>query len=62
MTSVAPDTDTPVHGLFSPEGVRLELPVAGPAPRMLPALPLKIVDKKLVVAGPFTERIYFEKD
>lgn len=27
--------DTPVHGLFSPEGVRLELPVAGPAPRML---------------------------
>jgi Rieske Fe-S protein len=36
--------------------------VDGPAPRMLPALPLKIVDKKLVVAGPFTERIYFEKD
>lgn len=27
--------DTPVHGLFSPEGVRLELPVAGPAPRIL---------------------------
>ncbi len=27
--------DTPVHGLFSPEGVRLEMPVAGPAPRML---------------------------
>jgi rieske iron-sulfur protein len=36
--------------------------VDGPAPRMLPALPLKIVEKKLVVAGPFTERIYFEKD
>lgn len=36
--------------------------VDGPAPRILPALPLKIVDKKLVVAGPFTERIYFEKD
>jgi Rieske Fe-S protein len=36
--------------------------VDGPAPRMLPALPLKIVDKKLVVAGPFTARIYFEKD
>ncbi len=35
MSSVARDTDTPVHGLFSPEGVRLELPVAGPAPRML---------------------------
>jgi Rieske Fe-S protein len=28
------------------------------APRMLSALPLK----KLVVAGPFTARIYFEKD
>jgi uncharacterized RDD family membrane protein YckC len=24
----------PIHGLFSPEGVRLELAVAGPAPRM----------------------------
>jgi rieske iron-sulfur protein len=36
--------------------------VDGPAPRVLPALPLKIVDKKLVVAAPFTARIYFEKD
>jgi Rieske Fe-S protein len=36
--------------------------VDGPAPRMLPALPLKIVEKKLVVAAPFTARIYFEKD
>ena len=36
--------------------------VDGPAPRMLPALPLKVVGKKLVVAGPFTARIYFEKD
>ena len=37
--------------------------VDGPARRdMLPALPLKIVEKKLVVAGPFTARIYFEKD
>lgn len=36
--------------------------VDGPAPRMLPALPLKIVEKKLVVAGPFTVRIYFEKE
>jgi len=26
--------DQPIHGLFSPEGVRLELAVAGPAPRM----------------------------
>ena len=34
MNSVAPQTDTPIHGLFSPEGVRLELPIAGPAPRM----------------------------
>jgi hypothetical protein len=30
--------------------------------RMLPALPLKIVEKKLVVAGRFMARIYFEKD
>jgi rieske iron-sulfur protein len=36
--------------------------VDGPAPRMLPALPLKVVDNKLVVAAPFTERIYFNKD
>jgi Rieske Fe-S protein len=36
--------------------------VDGPASRMLPALPLKIVEKQLVVAGPFTARIYFEKD
>ncbi len=34
MSGVARQTDTPIHGLFSPEGVRLELPVAGPAPRM----------------------------
>ena len=34
MSSLARDSDTPVHGLFSPEGVRLELPIAGPAPRM----------------------------
>ena len=36
--------------------------VDGPAPRMLPALPLKVMEKKLVVAGPFTARIYFEKE
>jgi uncharacterized RDD family membrane protein YckC len=35
MSGIARDSDTPIHGLFSPEGVRLELPVAGPAPRML---------------------------
>lgn len=32
----------------------------GPAPRMLPALPLKVVDGKLVVAKPFTARVGFE--
>jgi rieske iron-sulfur protein len=35
--------------------------VDGPAPRPLPALPLKVVDGKLVVAGPFTAAITFEK-
>jgi rieske iron-sulfur protein len=34
--------------------------VDGPAPRRLPALPLKLVDGKLVVAKPFTARIGFE--
>lgn len=34
MSGVARESDTPIHGLFSPEGVRLELPIAGPAPRM----------------------------
>jgi Rieske Fe-S protein len=32
----------------------------GPAPRPLPALPLKIVDGRLAVAGPFTSRVGFE--
>ena len=32
----------------------------GPAPRSLPALPLKVVDGRLVVAGPFTSRPGFE--
>jgi Rieske Fe-S protein len=35
--------------------------VDGPAPRPLPALPLKIVDGRLVVAQPFTAAIAFEK-
>ena len=35
--------------------------VEGPAPRMLPALPLKIVDGKLLVAKPFTTPVGFEK-
>ena len=34
--------------------------VDGPAPRMLPALPLKVVDGTLVVAQPFTARVGFE--
>jgi rieske iron-sulfur protein len=32
----------------------------GPAPRMLPALPLKLLNGKLVVAKPFTARVGFE--
>ena len=32
----------------------------GPAPRPLPALPLKVVDRRLVVAAPFTARVSFE--
>ena len=32
----------------------------GPAPRSLPALPLRVVDGRLVVAGPFTTRPGFE--
>jgi Rieske Fe-S protein len=32
----------------------------GPAPRTLPALPLKVADGKLVVARPFTEPVGFE--
>lgn len=34
--------------------------VDGPAPRMLPALPLTVVGGKLVVAKPFTARVGFE--
>ncbi|MBP7776284.1 MAG: ubiquinol-cytochrome c reductase iron-sulfur subunit [Acidobacteria bacterium] len=33
----------------------------GPAPRNLPALPLKVVDGLLVVAGPFSTRPGFEQ-
>jgi Rieske Fe-S protein len=35
--------------------------VSGPAPRRLPALPLKIVDGRLVVAKPFTGRAGFQQ-
>jgi rieske iron-sulfur protein len=45
--------------VFDPkDGARV---VDGPAPRPLPALPLKIVNGQLVVAGPFTAPISFEK-
>ena len=36
--------------------------IDGPAPRPLPALPLKIVDGKLTVAGPFTARVAFQQE
>jgi rieske iron-sulfur protein len=50
----------PCHdSLFDPkDGAKV---VDGPAPRVLPALPLKLVDGKLVVAGPFTSRVGFEQ-
>lgn len=35
--------------------------VAGPSPRPLPALPLKLGDGRLVVAGPFTGRVGFHQ-
>jgi uncharacterized RDD family membrane protein YckC len=34
MNDSSSQPDQPIHGLFSPEGVRLELAVAGPAPRI----------------------------
>jgi rieske iron-sulfur protein len=43
---------------FDPrDGARV---VDGPAPRSLPALPLRIADRNLSVAGPFTARVGFE--
>jgi len=47
------------HGsMFDPkDGARV---VDGPAPRMLPALPLKVVDGRLVVADAFTARVGFQ--
>jgi rieske iron-sulfur protein len=44
---------------FDPkDGARV---VDGPAPRVLPALPLKVVDGRLVVAKPFTAPVGYEK-
>jgi Rieske Fe-S protein len=34
--------------------------VDGPAPRPLPALPLRVADDRLVVAAPFTARVTFD--
>jgi rieske iron-sulfur protein len=50
----------PCHdSIFDPkDGGRV---VDGPAPRVLPALPLTIADGKLVVAKPFTAPIGFER-
>jgi Rieske Fe-S protein len=43
---------------FDPrDGARV---VDGPAPRSLPALPLRVADRNLTVAGPFTARVGFE--
>jgi Rieske Fe-S protein len=61
--------------VWHPESQRLECPchysqfdsaaaakvVSGPAPRPLPALPLKIADGRLVVAKPFTGRAGFQQ-
>jgi nitrite reductase/ring-hydroxylating ferredoxin subunit len=45
--------------MFDPkDGARV---VDGPAPRGLPALPLAIVGGRIVVAGPFTSKVGFEK-
>ena len=36
--------------------------IDGPAPRPLPALPLRILDGRLTVAGPFTARVAFQQE
>ena len=47
------------ESMFDPkDGAKV---VDGPAPRALPALPLKIVDAALVVGGPFTTPVGYEK-
>ena len=49
----------PCHGSkFDPaDGAKV---VEGEAPRPLPSLPLKVVEGRLIVAGPFTARVGFE--
>jgi len=52
--------ECPCHNsVYDPmEGAKV---VSGPAPRRLPALPLKIADGRLVVAKPFTGRAGFQQ-
>jgi len=52
--------ECPCHySIYDPmEGAKV---VSGPAPRRLPALPLKIADGRLVVAKPFTGRAGFQQ-
>jgi rieske iron-sulfur protein len=52
--------ECPCHySVYDPmEGAKV---VSGPAPRRLPALPLKIADRRLVVAKPFTGRAGFQQ-
>jgi rieske iron-sulfur protein len=71
-TAICPHTGCDVTGWLAEQKI-LECPchsslynpreggtvMAGPAPRALPALPLKIVDGKLLVAKPFTSRVGF---
>jgi len=71
-SAVCPHTGCDVTG-WDADGQRLGCPchfsqfdpkeaarvIGGPAPRPLPALPLKIVDRRLVVAKPFTARAGF---
>jgi Rieske Fe-S protein len=52
--------ECPCHySFYDPkEGAKV---VSGPAPRRLPALPLKIVEERLVVAKPFSGRAGFQQ-
>jgi len=52
--------ECPCHySLYNPrEGAKV---VSGPSPRRLPALPLKTVENRLVVAKPFTGRAGFQQ-
>jgi len=63
VTNWHPDSELlecPCHySTYNPkEGAKV---VGGPSPRRLPALPLKIVDNRLVVSKPFTGRAGFQQ-